>query len=94
LKKIAGWPHKDIDYKPIAEAGFYFAPTPDRPDRGKCYACQLMFSNWQIEVFVCCCCCFFFFFRKNLKKLNIKKTTNNRMIQKLNIEDLILVVEK
>lgn len=46
-----GWPlpaktHPKLTARRLADAGFYFAPTPEGPDTCKCYSCGLALGGW------------------------------------------------
>ncbi|KAM0810047.1 putative BIR-domain-containing protein [Seiridium cardinale] len=45
--KALTWPHKRIDPTSLAQAGFYFEPTPEYPDNAVCFLCHKMVGGWE-----------------------------------------------
>ncbi|KAI0404633.1 hypothetical protein F4802DRAFT_566820 [Xylaria palmicola] len=45
--KALAWPHKRLDPDTLARAGFYFAPTPDKPDNTVCFLCCHKVCGWE-----------------------------------------------
>ena len=46
------WPHKKVSMLhplKLAEAGFFYDPAPDGPDRCVCFSCGLSLVNWNPE---------------------------------------------
>lgn len=40
------WPHRQPFPEQLAESGFFYDPTNDKPDRTQCFRCNLSLFNW------------------------------------------------
>lgn len=45
--KTCSWPHEQLDPDKFANAGFYFAPTPEYPDNTVCFLCYKNMGGWE-----------------------------------------------
>ncbi|KAM3508076.1 hypothetical protein MY10362_001422 [Beauveria mimosiformis] len=45
--KPLNWPHKQITPASLANAGFYFNPSPNNPDNCTCFLCQKGLDGWE-----------------------------------------------
>ncbi|KAI0011326.1 hypothetical protein F4779DRAFT_574375 [Xylariaceae sp. FL0662B] len=47
--KAPAWPHKQLDPVQFARAGFYFDPSPERPDNTVCFLCLKQVGGWEAD---------------------------------------------
>ena len=48
----ATWPHPStskLSPESLADAGFFFDPDEDAPDKTVCFVCELSLANWEVD---------------------------------------------